>query len=466
MRVALVNTNRIQPPIAPIGLDYVAEALHAAGHSVALLDLCWEDDPPAAIARFFDGADFGLAGLTLRNTDDCGFASRCSFLGEFRAFVAAVRAHTDAPIVAGGVGFSVMPETVLGLCQADAGVWGDGEFTLPEIASRVERRREWRGLPNVVWHDGKAWRRNAPANLPLDGLPSMRRRRVDNPRYFRRGGQAGFETKRGCPGRCTYCADPVAKGRQTRLRSPEAVADEVQALLAQGIDHLHTCDGEFNMPADHALAVCRELARRGLGGKLRWYAYCAPAPFSPELAAAMRNAGCAGINFGADSGDAAMLRRLRRGFTPADIAGAVRRAKEAGMSVMLDLLLGAPGESAGSLVRTVELVKRAGPDRAGVSLGVRVYPGTELAREVMREEHRRGLAGGEDPTAPLFYLEPAVAESAGRILDEQIGGDPRFLFFDPSKPGRNYNYTDNQRLAEAIRNGFRGAYWDILRRAG
>ena len=27
MHVALVNTNRIQPPIAPIGLDYLAEAL-------------------------------------------------------------------------------------------------------------------------------------------------------------------------------------------------------------------------------------------------------------------------------------------------------------------------------------------------------------------------------------------------------------------------------------------------------
>ena len=32
MDVALINTNRIKPPIAPIGLDYVAEALYVAGH--------------------------------------------------------------------------------------------------------------------------------------------------------------------------------------------------------------------------------------------------------------------------------------------------------------------------------------------------------------------------------------------------------------------------------------------------
>jgi len=44
MRVALVNTNRMKPPIAPIGLEYVAEALGAAGHRVEVLDLCWADE--------------------------------------------------------------------------------------------------------------------------------------------------------------------------------------------------------------------------------------------------------------------------------------------------------------------------------------------------------------------------------------------------------------------------------------
>jgi hypothetical protein len=61
MRVALINTNRIRPPIGPIGLEYVAEALDAAGHSVALLDLCWEKHPHAAIAAFFRRSAFGLA---------------------------------------------------------------------------------------------------------------------------------------------------------------------------------------------------------------------------------------------------------------------------------------------------------------------------------------------------------------------------------------------------------------------
>ena len=31
MQVALINTNRLQPPVAPIALDYIAEALQANG---------------------------------------------------------------------------------------------------------------------------------------------------------------------------------------------------------------------------------------------------------------------------------------------------------------------------------------------------------------------------------------------------------------------------------------------------
>ena len=133
------------------------------------------------------------------------------------------------------------------------------------------------------------------------------------------------------------------------------------------------------------------------------------------------------------------------------------------MAVMLDLLLGAPGECRESLVATIELMRRAEPDRVGVSLGVRVYPGTELAGTVAGGKPGPGLVGGGDLTDPLFFLEPAVAPFASELLDDMIGDDPRF-FFDPSGPEKNYNYNDNQRLVDAIARGHRGAYWDILRR--
>ena len=234
--------------------------------------------------------------------------------------------------------------------------------------------------------------------------------------------------------------------------------------MAQGIDVLHTCDGEFNVPDKHAFEICREIVRRGLGEKLRWYAYCAPSPFSAELAQTMRAAGCAGIDFGADSGSDAMLKYLGRDHKAADILNATRWTREEGMAVMLDLLLGAPGESRQSIEQTIELVKQADPDRAGVSLGVRVYPGTELAVQLAEEKDAKGLTGGKNPFEPVFYLEPEIAPFIYDWLDTLIGDDKRFLFYDPSRPKQNYNYNSNQRLVEAIRRGYRGAFWDILRR--
>jgi hypothetical protein len=178
----------------------------------------------------------------------------------------------------------------------------------------------------------------------------------------------------------------------------------------------------------------------------------------------MRDAGCVGIDFGSDHGDEGMLRRLKCAHTPEDVLNATRLCKEMGIAVMLDLLLGAPGEKRESVVRTVELMKRAAPDRVGISLGVRVYPGTELARMMDSGALDGGLSGGKDPSDPLFYLEPGIAPFVYDLLDDLIGDDRRFLFFDPSRPDRNYNYNANQRLVEAIQKGYRGAYWDILRR--
>ncbi|MBN1901758.1 radical SAM protein [Candidatus Sumerlaeota bacterium] len=463
MKIALVNTNRIKPPIAPIGLEYVAEALSAAGYAPSILDLCFEDDWKASLEKFFDKSDFDLVGVTLRNTDDCSFNCQ-SFLGDFSSMIKEVRRHSDAVIVAGGVGFSVMPEQVLQICGADAGIWGDGEFVLPEMAKRIQNATSWHDLPQIIHKHNGVWKRNPAHSQPLSSLPLMNRNFFDNKRYFQEGGQAGIETKRGCPGQCVYCADPIAKGRRSRLRPPEAVVYELKQLLKQGIDHIHACDSEFNIPEDHAKEVCREIIRQNPEKRLRWYAYCSPAPFSRELAHLMRQSGCVGINFGTDSGDDDMLRKLGRNFTSEDITQSVKFCQDENIIVMLDLLLGAPGETKQSVTNTIQLMKKLEPDRVGVVVGVRVYPGTKLEQIIKSMQYEKREIAFDDPEKPVVFLEPAIESFVFELVDELIGEDDRFLFFDPTKPDKNYNYNANEVLVNAIKKGYRGAYWDILRR--
>jgi hypothetical protein len=76
----------------------------------------------------------------------------------------------------------------------------------------------------------------------------------------------------------------------------------------------------------------------------------------------------------------------------------------------------------------------------------------------------QGLYGGKHSLDPLFYLEPSVAPFITGLIDQLTDNDPRFLFFNPEKPDQNYNYNANELLVQAIHEGYRGAYWDILRR--
>jgi hypothetical protein len=438
--------------------------MHGSGHEVDILDLAWAKDVGPCIDAFFDNREVDLIGVTLRNSDDCAFTTRQSFLVPFASIVERIRGRTEGLIVVGGAGFSVVPKEALELCRADVGVRGEGEFVFPALADRLEKKRPFFDLPNLLWKRDGEWMENPLLFGDLAALPPMRRRWFDNSRYFHEGGQAGVETKRGCPLPCIYCADPVAKGRVLRLRPPQAVADEVEALLCQGIDHFHTCDSEFNLPESHARAVCEALIERRLGDKVRWYAYCTPLPFSLDTARLMRRAGCAGINFGVDHGDPKILRRLKRAYSPEEILDIAAWCKEGGIVTMFDLLIGSPGESKQSLTDTIDLMRRSKADRVGIALGIRVWPGTEMAKTLQQTVYAEGLIGGGDPTVPLYYIEPAVAADAADWIDAMIGDDPRFLFFNPKEAKRNYNYNDNRTLVEAIRSGHRGAYWDILRR--
>ena len=490
MQVALVNTNRVRPPIAPLGLEYVAEALAARGHTPVILDLAWTDDVSAAIDAFFQRCEAPLVGITVRNTDDCAFATRHSFLGELADVTRRVRSRTDGHIVLGGVGFSVLPRTVLTATEADAGIRGEGEFSFPELADRIEQGLPIDDVPGLIRRGNAGAWHGVPVRFgDLSTLPPRRRDRVDNVRYFAEGGQAAVETSRGCQQPCTFCADPVAQGRAVRFRPPGAVADEVEALLAQGIDCFHTADSEFNLSKVHADAVCDTLVRRGLADHVQWYAYALPTSFSRDTARSMKRAGCIGINFSVDHGDPRMLRRLGRTFSPQDILDTARYCAAEGIAVMFDLLLGAPGETRESIASAVDLMKRSQADRIGIGLGVRVWPETALASELLTSPLRDGLArdglpragpardplprpdplrdglvGGTTEAEPLFYLEPTIATDIAQWIASQVGDDPRFLCFDPDEATKNYNYSDNQILENAVRAGHRGAYWDILRR--
>lgn len=462
MKIVLVNTNLMKPPVVPVGLDYLATALKAKGHQVDLLDLCRAEDWKQACNEYFSKNSPDAIGITIRNTDDCYFASQDFILPRIKQIVNYIKTKNPAPIILGGVGFSLMPEKILEYMDVPLGIAGEGEESLPMLLEVLDKPAEYIKIPGLVCKISGTYRRNPPEFIDLSSISLSARDTVDNLWYFNEGGMGGIETKRGCEQSCIYCADPISKGRWYRLRPPKDVADEFENFLNRGITHYHLCDSEFNLPREHAVEICRELISRNLGGKIQWYTYASPAPFDDELARLMKSAGCAGINFGVDSGNYNMLKTLGRDFMPSDINFATRLCRKHRIQVMLDLLIGGPGETRKTVRETIKFVKEVNPDRIGVAMGVRVYPGTPFSEMVKRECSYNKLFGKPKPDKnffePTFYLE----DDFSSCIENLIAGDERFFF--PCASRKSYNYNDNRVLAEAIKQGYRGAFWDIMRR--
>lgn len=470
--VVLINANTTKPAVAPLGLEYIAEACQDRGIEVNVIDLCFADNPTKSVTERLSAAAPQLIGISLRNADDSYMLSSHSFIPQLARLIETIRGVVATPIVLGGAGFSVAPAAIMKRVEADHGVVGDGEQVLPRLLDALQGQIEFCDVPGLLWRAGDEIHSNKPAWPSINGKPGLRRDSVDIQVYFRRGGQVGLETKRGCDRRCIYCADPLSKGRRLRVREPAAVADEITNLLDQDCNVYHLCDSEFNVPEAHARAVCEELIRRRLNENIQWYAYLAPHPFSEELADLMQRAGCAGIDFGADSGNDRMLHRLGREFSCKDIYEAVRICRDRDIPVMLDLLIGAPGETQQTASETIAAAKSANPSCVGISLGVRVYTGTRLAKILAASGPLSDNAAiwgrttaDEQLLEPVFYLAPDLGspQEAAGLVSKMIGGDERF-FFGGTGDDSDYSYDDNQVLVEAIAAGARGAYWDILRR--
>jgi radical SAM superfamily enzyme YgiQ (UPF0313 family) len=471
--LALVNTNTMQPPVTPVGLDYIAGAVHDAGIECEVVDLCLCENPSEELAKQLAAGEPELVALSFRNIDDCFWPSAQWFVPRLSDLVTQVRENTDAPIVLGGVGFSIMPEGIVDFTGADFGIRGDGEQPLVQLIREIRNNQNWHEVLGLIWREDGQVHSNEPAWPRKTSLPTGRDF-VDNKTYFKKGGQCGIETKRGCNRPCVYCADPLAKGKHLRLRDAAEVADEVENLLGQGIDVLHLCDSEFNIPIEHSKEVCREFIHRRLGEKIRWYTYMAVTPFDDELAKLMRKAGCVGIDFTADSACGIMLSNYRDAHSAEDLATAVQLCRDYDITVMLDLLLAGPGETEETLAETIEFVKQIEPDCVGAGLGVRIYPGTGMAviaeSEGVLESNpniKRKYDGPVDLLKPTFYISNLLGQQPAQLVHDLIGDDERFfkpLLGAGDSRSTDHNYNDNTALCEAISAGARGAYWDILRK--
>lgn len=384
-RVLLINPPSPEQMGTPLlGLQYVASALLAKGCEVRVID---------AAARYFDGDTATIVKQAQAFSPDLiGFSLFTRWVWHAYGLAASL-AGSCRLLVAGGAHATVRPDETLDR-GFDIAVRGEAELVMPALVDYIEGRRQIESIPGIRFSTPDGGRGAGPpasVNDDLDGLPMpfLAQELFDSRWYHPSGATVvpgGMLASRGCPARCTFCANYVT-GRKFRFRSAANVIAELNAWHERYSNTFFPFwDDALSANPAHLARLC-EAFERDLKFPLRWSAITRANMVTPELLSRMRRAGCVSVNFGVESGDDQILRVIKKGVTTEQVARALRWAKDEGLTTAANFMLGFPQETPDALQRTLDYMHRIAPLVDSFStLGVAVpFPGTPLY-----DDHHRG----------------------------------------------------------------------------
>lgn len=242
--------------VEPLGLEYAAAALQAAGHDSAIVDLRFR-----RLAPWLDRVRPRIVGIS------CMHALEYDRVIETARDVR--RALPEAFILVGGHA-AAAHSAPLETPEIDAICIDDGEEVFPALASAVERKHPLSEVPALRLRTPDGWISTPPLSerTGLDRVPLPARALVerDRNRYHCLLFKPVWlvETARGCPFRCNFCSVWQLYDRSFRERSIDAVVDD----LASVGEHVFIADDLFWNHPERSLELAEALKKRGV--RKRW----------------------------------------------------------------------------------------------------------------------------------------------------------------------------------------------------
>jgi anaerobic magnesium-protoporphyrin IX monomethyl ester cyclase len=255
----------------------------------------------------------------------------------------ALKERYGVTVILGGVGPKAVEERLLERFPwLDAISVGEGERTLVELLAGRRAGRGFAGVAGLVWRDGTRIVREAqrPRISDLDAEPFPAWHRLPLERYA----GYGLMTSRGCPWPCTFCSVAPVWDYRSVSRSARNIVAEMRELHDRAGVSLFLFQDEFFVSGKpQVMAFCDELRRSGL--QVKWKAFGRVNLTDDEMMHAMAAAGCVELRFGIESGSDAVLTRIRKGFTAAQVMELVPRAIPIFPRVDLFYVWGFPDET-------------------------------------------------------------------------------------------------------------------------
>jgi lipid biosynthesis B12-binding/radical SAM protein len=395
MRVLLVSANVASAPYAvyPLGMSMIAGSLRDAGHEVQQFDFLHADMSMDALAAAVKQSGPGIIGISIRNIDNVNLMNEKRYIEVVGNIVERIRQETDVPVVVGGSGFSIMPEAILHEVGADYGIVGEGESLMVDFVANAAKG---------VYPEERCIRASSLLRGGEIGSPEYDSELMEF--YLAKGNIASLQTKRGCSHGCVYCSYPLLEGSAVRCKDPRVVVDEIQILIERhSAGHVFFTDSVFNDDRGQYLEVAREMKRRGI--TVPWTAFFKPEGLDDEAVELMKQTGLRSAEIGADAATDTTLRRLGKPFRFQDIVECNDLFGRHGVATAHFYMFGCPGETRETVLEGIENIRNMQRTASFIYMGVRILPGTPLARIAQREGL---LSSDHELLESVYYIAPGI----------------------------------------------------------
>ena len=306
---------------------------------------------------------------------------------------------------------------------ADVAVTGEAEETFARVMSALLGDKSPAGLAGVAVRGPlgfTAFMPQAAASFPLTDYPSPY---LANLVAVEPQRSTYVETVRGCRSHCTFCFYPRSSS-VLRALDVDASASLIAALRDRGAREVVFLDPTFNhRPGFDALLDA--LARENVSRSLTFFAEVRAEGLTAQQARKLKQAGFDRLEIGLQSVNRETLRRVRRGGSPEKVAEAARLLHGEGIELLVDLIVGLPGDTPDDVLRGVDFLEAHGLASEAQVFPLSLLPGTAM-RSTAAEDGvffdfsppyrvRRTATFSEETLARTVL---AAEERLGRRLDE------------------------------------------------
>lgn len=262
-------------------------------------------------------------------------------------------------VVIGGPHVMTHAEQAMRSSGADICVIGEGEVSFNQIVNSYrDLPQALPGIKGIAYISNGVFKRTGVRALieDIDTIPFPARHLITQSDFAGTSYSKGRPNTeviitRGCPLRCTFCANPVYRiegGPLFRARSPESIAVEVEQLYQMGYREIYFHSDELNVRLGWSIELCKVLAN--LGHKdLYFQCNMRVVPMNKELAYWMKRANFWLVRVGIESANGRVLSGIRKRMSLAKTERACQLWSEQGIKVFAFLMMFNGWEQEGSL---------------------------------------------------------------------------------------------------------------------